>query len=78
MSKQSPLTNAVKQSVASFYSDLGDEKVSGMYHMVVNAVEKVLIEAVLKRSEGNQSIAARALGINRNTLRAKMKKFGIL
>ena len=78
MSNQSPLTNAVKQSVASFYRDLGDEKVSGMYHMVVNAVEKVLIEAVLKRSEGNQSIAARALGINRNTLRAKMKKFGIL
>lgn len=78
MSKQSPLTNAVKQSVASFYRDLGDEKVSGMYHMVVNAVEKVLIEDVLKRSEGNQSITARALGINRNTLRAKMKKFGIL
>ena len=78
MSKQSPLTNAVKQSVASFYRDLGDEKVSGMYHMVVNVVEKVLIEDVLKRSQGNQSIAALALGINRNTLRAKMKKFGIL
>ena len=78
MSKQSPLTNAVKQSVASFYRDLGDEKVSGMHHMVVNAVEKVLIEDVLKRSEGNQSITAQALGINRNTLRAKMKKFGIL
>ena len=78
MSKQSPLTNAVKQSVASFYRDLGDGKVSGMYHMVVNAVEKVLIEDVLKRSEGNQSITAQALGINRNTLRAKMKKFGIL
>jgi len=78
MSKQSPLTNTVKQSVGYFYRDLGDEKVSGIYHMVINAVEKVLIEDVLKRSEGNQSIAARALGINRNTLRAKMKKFGIL
>ena len=78
MSKQSPLTNAVKQSVASFYRDLGDEKVSGIYQLVVNAVEKVLIEDVLKRSEGNQSITAQALGINRNTLRAKMKKFGIL
>jgi len=78
MSKQSPLTNAVKQSVASFYRDLGDEKVSGMYHMVGNALQKVLIAAVLKRSEGNQSITAQALGINRNTLRAKMKKFGIL
>jgi Fis family transcriptional regulator len=46
--------------------------------MVVESVEKTLIEEILKRTEGNQSEAAEMLGINRNTLRTKMKKFKFL
>jgi len=40
--------------------------------MVVNAVERPMLEVVMQRAEGNQSKAAEWLGINRNTLRRKL------
>ena len=48
-----------------------------IYKSVVEEIEKPLIEAVLERVEGNQLKAAKMLGINRNTLRAKIKKLDI-
>ena len=45
--------------------------------MVINCVEKPLLESVLNQLRGNQSHAAVVLGINRNTLRKKMKAHGI-
>jgi DNA-binding protein Fis len=48
-----------------------------VYGKVMENTEKLLIEKALKRAYGNQSIAAKILGINRNTLRVKIKKLGI-
>ena len=48
-----------------------------VYGKVIGDTEKMLIEKTLKRSFGNQSIAAKILGINRNTLRTKIKKLKI-
>lgn len=48
-----------------------------VYDKVITRTEKVLIENALKASFGNQSIAAKLLGINRNTLHSKIKKMGI-
>jgi DNA-binding protein Fis len=48
-----------------------------VYNKVINDTEKMLIEEALKRSFGNQSIAAKILGINRNTLRVKVRKLKI-
>jgi DNA-binding protein Fis len=48
-----------------------------LYKFTLEAVERPLIESVLNRTEGNQFKAAEILGINRNTLRAKIKKLGI-
>jgi Fis family transcriptional regulator len=45
--------------------------------MVINCVEKPLLESVLHRVQGNQTHAAIMLGINRNTLRKKMRVHGI-
>jgi Fis family transcriptional regulator len=45
--------------------------------MVISCVEKPLLESVLHRVRGNQSHAAVMLGINRNTLRKKMRVHGI-
>lgn len=53
-------------------SDGGD-----IYNKVITETEGNLIEKALERSFGNQSIAAKLLGINRNTLRFKIKKLGI-
>ena len=40
--------------------------------MVLKCVERPMLEVVMKQAEGNQTIAAEMLGINRNTLRKKM------
>jgi len=48
-----------------------------LYETVISEVEKSLISIVLKETDGNQLKAARALGINRNTLRAKIKEYKI-
>ncbi len=48
-----------------------------IYRSVIGETEKILIEKALQRCHGNQILAAKLLGINRNTLRAKIKKFNI-
>jgi len=53
------------------------EKKGMLYKTVLEVIEKPLIECALERAEGNQIKAARILGINRNTIRSKIKKLGI-
>jgi len=53
------------------------EKKKDLYRSVIQAIEKPLIEDTLARTAGNQLKAARILGINRNTIRSKMRKLGI-
>jgi len=53
------------------------EKQGVLYKYVLETVEKPLIEHALERTYGNQLKAAKILGINRNTMRAKIKKLGI-
>ena len=48
-----------------------------IYKAVIGDLEKMLIEKALQKSHGNQILAARVLGLNRNTLRAKIKKLNI-
>ena len=52
-------------------------EIGAVYKTAVEAVERPLIEKVLERTFGNQIKAAKILGINRNTLRSKIHKFGI-
>jgi two-component system, NtrC family, nitrogen regulation response regulator GlnG len=50
---------------------------AGLYARILSEVEKPLIEATLDATGGNQIRAAVVLGINRNTLRAKIRALGI-
>ncbi|MGQ9571386.1 MAG: helix-turn-helix domain-containing protein [Thermodesulfovibrionales bacterium] len=50
---------------------------SNLYDSVMSEVEKSLISIVLKETEGNQLRAAKTLGINRNTLRSKIREYKI-
>ena len=68
---------AIADSVIELEKALYDEKRGVLYRTVLDAIEKPLIEYVLERTEGNQLKASRILGINRNTMRAKIKKLGI-
>ena len=68
-------------SLAEKVIELGDnlyrDHEGHLYEAILEKIEKPLIQHVLERTEGNQFKAARILGINRNTIRAKIKKLGI-
>jgi len=67
----------IKDKVIELENSLFNEKKGVLYKSVLEEIEKPLIEQTLERCEGNQLKAARILGINRNTMRSKMKKLGI-
>ncbi len=69
--------SSLRDTVIELEDSLYKEKEGVLYKSILEHIEKPLIEQALERSEGNQLKAARVLGINRNTLRAKIKKLGI-
>jgi len=77
MTNENAMARVVRRAIEGSFRDLDGEKASGVYDMVIGCVEKPLLEAVLNRVQGNQTHAAEMLGINRNTLRKKMKAHGI-
>lgn len=77
MMNENEMARMVRKAIDGYFRDLDGEKPSNVYDMVINCVEKPLLESVLHRVKGNQTHAAEMLGINRNTLRKKMKAHGI-
>lgn len=73
MSTKSPLEQCVIDSLEAYFHDLDGTEPHGIHAMVMQAVEKPLLAMVMKRAGDNQSVAAQWLGINRNTLRKKLK-----
>ena len=62
----------VRDSLDAYFKDLRGADPHSLHEMVMNAVEKPLLDVVMKQADGNQSKAAEWLGINRNTLRRKL------
>jgi Fis family transcriptional regulator len=73
----SEISESVRKSLERYFKDLDGEKPRAIYDMVLKNVEKPMLEAVLNKAEGNQTVAAEMLGINRNTLRKKMQQHKI-
>ncbi len=71
------IARCVRRAMDGYFRDLDGERPCAIYDMVMNSVEKPLLEIVLHRVSGNQTQAAQLLGVNRNTLRKKMKDYGI-
>jgi Fis family transcriptional regulator len=77
MSRSNELSECVRRSLDRYFKDMDGEKPTSIYDMVLRNVEKPMIETVLGHAEGNQTLAAEMLGINRNTLRKKMQQLRI-
>jgi Fis family transcriptional regulator len=71
--RSEPLRACVLAALRGYLGSMGDHKISGLYHMVLNEVERPMLEAVLEHTNGNQTAAAEILGISRGTLRKKLK-----
>ena len=77
MSRPNELADAVKRSLDRYFKYMDGEQPTLIYDMVLKNIEKPMIETVLGRADGNLTLAATMLGINRNTLRKKMQQLRI-
>ena len=60
-----------------YFDDLNGQEPTNLYNFFINEVEKPLLDVVMRRVNGNQTRAADILGINRNTLRKKLKTYDL-
>lgn len=72
-----PLRESVERALENYFAHLDGQPVNNLYDMVLSEIEIPLLETVMGNTRGNQSKAARLLGISRGTLRKKLKKYGI-
>ncbi len=68
---------SVREAVEAYFADMDGHHSNDLYHMLISEVEQPMLEVVLRYVRGNQSRASEILGINRGTLRKKMKIYGL-
>ena len=72
------IAQAVEDNMRRYFAEFGDDMPPpGLYHRVLGEVEHPLILAALTATHGNQIRAAELLGLNRNTLRKKIRELGV-
>jgi len=76
-SQQSTLRESVELAMKNYFAQLEDEKPSDIYDLVMAEVEAPLMECVMAYTQGNQTKASQVLGLNRGTLRKKLKMYGL-
>ena len=72
------LRQSVEQSMQTYFEDLDGHQVTGLYDLVLQQVEAPLFASVMAYTKDNQSKAANLLGLNRGTLRKKLKQYDLL
>jgi Fis family transcriptional regulator len=73
-----PLVSCIAQTVSTYLEAHGDLPPRELYRRMLDQVEPPLLDAVMVRARGNQSEAARMLGISRGTLRTKLRRHNML
>lgn len=73
----SQLSHAVKHSIRRYLYELDGTLPNDMYDLVLRQIERPLFEAILEHTKGNQSRAAELLGLNRGTLRKKLRSYDL-
>lgn len=72
------LRDCVERAMDNYFKHLDGQPVSEVYEMVLAEVEAPMLEVVMKYTRHNQTKAAQVLGLNRGTLRKKLKQYGLL
>ncbi|HAC86801.1 MAG: DNA-binding transcriptional regulator Fis [Gammaproteobacteria bacterium] len=76
--QESTLRSEVEKALRRYFQHVEDEPVTDLHRMVMSEVEAPLLEAVMRYTRKNQSRASIMLGLNRGTLRTKLKLYGLL
>jgi Fis family transcriptional regulator len=72
------IADCVRRSINRYFRDLDGQRPSPIYDMVLKNVEQSMLETVMHHADGNQTVAAEMLGINRNTLRRKLNEYRLI
>lgn len=75
-----PLNQQIRSSLKKYFANfeiLDAKHIVNLYNLVLAEVEKPLLEIVLEYTQGNQSKAAKVLGVSRNTLRKLMRSYNL-
>lgn len=72
------LRDSVESSLGNYFKQLDGQPVTDVYQMVLSEIEAPLFETVMAYTKDNQTKASELLGLNRGTLRKKLKQYGLL
>ena len=78
LSHKKPLRKHTEEALNGYFKSLNGDRPGDLYEFVIGEVEKPLFKAVMDYTDGNQSQAAGILGINRGTLRKKLKTYSLI
>jgi len=73
-----PLRKHTEEALEQYFASLNGDRPGALYDLVLGEVEEPLFKAVMDYTQGNQSQAAGILGINRGTLRKKLKNYSLI
>ncbi|MBI5040014.1 MAG: DNA-binding transcriptional regulator Fis [Gammaproteobacteria bacterium] len=69
--------DAVRTCLEKYFADLDGHEPADIFQLVMAEVEPAMLETVMRFARGNQTRAAEMLGINRTTLRKKLRQYGL-
>ena len=75
---QQDISACVLGALEQYFRDLDGEKPCAIYDMVLKSVERPMLEVVLAKAGGNQTLASDMLGINRNKKKKKLTEHQLL
>ena len=75
---QPTLRGSVEKALNTYFAHLEGAAVTDVYNLVLSEVEAPLLETVMNHVKGNQTKASELLGLNRGTLRKKLKQYDLL
>ena len=78
MRTKKTIEDCIQENLEAYFKDLRGVEPSALYDMILRAVERPLLDVVMKHADSNQSRAAEWLGINRNTLHRKLQEHDLL
>lgn len=78
LKQERPLRESIIHALNNYFTQLDGEPVNNLYELVLTEVEAPLLEAVMRYTDNNQTQASSLLGLNRGTLRKKLKQYDLI
>ncbi len=72
------LNGSAETALKKYFKTLNGHKPNHLYKLVLKEIERPLMKEVMKHTDNNQSEASKVLGINRSTLRKKLKQYKLI